>query len=75
MKNPGKLVELEDGRKAILYNNQPLLKSHNKVVLHLIGDDYKIIEKDGKPATLLRDVDVYNDMVNQKKIKGIGMVD
>lgn len=72
-RRPGTLALLPDGRKAVIYNDQPLLKSHGKIVVHLMGDDYNLIVENGKEKTLLFDVDKYTEII--KTWKGIGKVD
>jgi hypothetical protein len=75
MRNPGKLIKLKDGRKVILYNNQPLIKS-GRVVLHLIDDDYNIqTDETGKAKTILKNIEEWNEENRQGLHKGIGMVD
>lgn len=74
MRNPGTLALMPDGRKVVIYDKQPLLKEQKKVVVHLMGDDFNLIQgEDGKPKTLLFDLADYNEKI--KTWKGIGKVD
>lgn len=79
MKNPGIVLQEIHGqqRKLVVYNNQPLLKKNKKIVLHLV-DDNLVVQKDeaGKPKTLLRDYQLYNDDMKSGKVyKLIGYID
>lgn len=70
MRNPGKIIKLEDGRLCILLNKQPLFADFGKYVLHLIDDNYIEI-KDGKNKvkTLLKKPE------DLKNCKVVGMID
>jgi len=73
-RNPGQLAKMEDGRLVVIYNNQPLLKEKKKVVVHLLDDNFGYIQgEDGKPKTLLFDIDEYNQKI--KSWQGCGKVD
>ena len=76
MKKPGILLELPDKRLVIVYNNQPLLPKHGKVVLHLIDKNHNLIKDEaGKPKTIIKTLDAYN-LENQENVnKLIGYVD
>lgn len=72
--NPGIIIELADGRKAIVYHNQPLHQTQCKLLLHLIGDDYKpILGDDGKQKTLIKSEQEYHEILAAGKY--IGRVD
>lgn len=72
--NSGAIVQLADGRKVIVYNNQPLLKMAKKVILNLIDENYNCIKgDDGKPKVIIKDISAYN--VEMKAAKLIGYVD
>jgi len=72
--NSGKIIRLDDGRLVIVYNNQPLLKESGKIVMHLIGDDYKaLLGEDKKQKTILKDLSDYN--LQCKNWQLIGFVD
>lgn len=71
--NPGTIIILPDGRKAIVYNKQPLLREKRKVVITLIDERYCPIIEGGRAKTLLKDVGVYNAEIKNYKV--IGMID
>lgn len=64
---------MADGRNAILYDKQPLLQDHRKLVLHLVDDKYNPILGAGGPKKILKDLDKYNAELPQMKL--IGYVD
>lgn len=64
------MLKLPDNRIVIRYNQQPLLGSHNKVVLHLLNDDLSLKKKDNEEMTILKDVSVYNEMLNKSELVG-----
>jgi hypothetical protein len=70
---PGNIMKLPDGRLAVRYNKQDLLKDHNKVVLHLLNDDFSLQLKDGKEVTVIKTVEDYNSMLPQ--CEAVGMID
>lgn len=72
-RNSGTIAIMQDGRKVIIFNNQPLAKEKSKVVVHLIDDSFNLIIENDKPKILLFDVSTYNEIV--KTWKGIGKVD
>lgn len=75
MKKPGILLLLPDGRKTIVYNEQPLLQSNGRVILNLIDEKLNLIYKDGKPSIIMKSVEQYN-LENQEGVnKIIGFVD
>ncbi len=69
-RKPGTLAEMPDGRKVIIYDNQPLLKEHGKVIVHLIDDDYNLIMQNGKLKILMFAVHVYNELTSTWKAFG-----
>lgn len=73
-RRPGIMLKLPDGRIVIRYNKQPLLQERNKVVLHLLNDNFTL-QKDekGNEKTVLRDVSKYNEMLPSCQL--IGYVD
>lgn len=74
-KKPGVLLQLPDGRMVKVLNEQPLLKEHNKVIMHLIDQEYNVIMEFGKPKILMRSLEQYN-LENQQEInKLIGHID
>jgi hypothetical protein len=73
-RNPGTLIQLQDGRIAVVYNYQPLLKI-KKVVFHLLDENFKPIMNGDKQKTLVWDLDAYNKAAKEKTIKGIGKID
>lgn len=71
--NPGKLVTLPDGRTCIIYNSQPLVKE-DKILLHLVDKDYKLIlDKKKKPKTIIKDFEIYIEECGKYNV--IGYVD
>lgn len=76
MKNPGIILQLADGRKCIVYDNQPLLAESAKVLLHLIdGNNNLLKHEDGSPKVLIKSVEMYN-VENQYGVNHvIGYVD
>ncbi len=74
MKNPGKIIRLEDERKVILYDHQPLVKEKGKIVLHLVDEKNNIIEGENKkPKTILKDADTFTEEMKGASV--IGFVD
>lgn len=74
MRSPGIIVETSEGKKFIIYNNQPLLEEKGKVILHHIDDNMKLMNDDnGKPKISIRSVQVYNEEAQTYKV--IGHVD
>jgi len=72
--NPGQIIKLKDGRVVIMYNSQPLLKAYQKVVLHLVDENYNWLKDEkGHPKRLIFDNEKYQDQV-LGGIK-IGMID
>lgn len=69
----GTIAQMSDGRKIIIFNDQPLLKDKKKVVVYLINEDYELIIDNGEPKTLLFDLKVYNEAA--KTWTAIGKVD
>lgn len=75
MRRSGTLILLQDGRKVIMYDNQPLIKQ-GRVVLHLIDDNYNLIKDEtGKEKTIIKPLDTWNEENRQGLNKGIGKVD
>jgi hypothetical protein len=69
-RNPGKIIQLPDNRKVILYNDQPLIKQ-DKVLLYLIDEDFKkITDDEGKPKTIIKNLKDYNNEVMTYKLIG-----
>jgi hypothetical protein len=73
MRNPGTLAKMEDGRLVVIFNAQPLLKEKKKVIVYLLNESYEFIKENGKPKTLLFDLDNYNQII--KKWTACGKVD
>jgi hypothetical protein len=74
-KNPGVLLQLQDGRKAIVYNDQPL-KSKGMIFLHLVDDNFKrVLNDEGEPKVLIWTVEKYEGESLEGKNKLIGYVD
>lgn len=74
-KKPGVILQLPDKRLVKVLNEQPLLKEHNKVIMHLIDQEYNVIMEFGKPKILMRSLEQYN-LENQQEInKLIGHID
>lgn len=73
MKNSGKIFKLIDGRKVIVYDDQPILNK-NKVLLHLVDENYELImNENDKPKTIFKN---YDDLLNElKKASFVGFVD
>lgn len=65
MKKPGIIMLLPDGRKIIMYEDQPLLQEKGKVILTLLTDDLEPTEK-----KLIKDVHVWNEQAQACKILG-----
>ncbi len=76
MKKPGVILRLSDDRLVIVYNDQPLLVSNSKVVMTLIDGKYDpLIDENGKPKTILKDVAQYNLENSNGLIKLMGYID
>jgi len=73
--NPGKIISSPSGSFYIMYNNQPLLKDHDKIILHKIDADFNIIidPKTEKQAITIIYRTTFNAFIKECKI--IGMVD
>ena len=67
-RKPGRVILLPDKRMCILYNDQPLIKEKQMIVLHFIDEHFKLTGK----TKLVKQSD-WPEFV--KTIKGIGMVD
>ncbi len=68
-KNPGQLIQTPDGRKYIMYNEQPLFVTHDKIILYHIDQNFKPIYNDkGKSMMRLLSPTEYESM--EKKLIG-----
>ncbi len=75
MRRSGTLILLQDGRKVIMYDKQPLIKQ-GRVVLHLIDDSYNLIKDEtGKEKTIIKPLTAWNEENKNGLNKGIGKVD
>lgn len=64
LRNSGVIHRLEDGRLCIVFNRQPLINEKGKMVLALVDDEYNVLtDESGEPRTLVKDVDVYIEMM------------
>lgn len=71
----GHLIQIPDGRTVVRFNDQPLLKEHKKVVLHLLNEDYSLQKEGEKELTLVKTIEEYNTMIKDPGCKAIGMID
>lgn len=69
-KKPGIMFELPDKRKAIVYNNQPLMKEKGKVIINLLNDDLSLKMVNSNPSLLMKSVEIYNEEVQTWKMMG-----
>lgn len=71
MRNPGRIILLNDGRKVIEYNKQPI---KGYIIWYLIDSRFNhIIGEDNKPKTLVNKFSVYQEFI--KTVTLIGYVD
>lgn len=69
-RRPGIIIEMDDGRMAIVYNDQPL-EFKDKIILNLITNDFKPVKgKDDKNATLIKSKDDYAKLLGVSKLMG-----
>ena len=74
MRNPGTIIKLKDGRRCIVYNNQPLLALKRKFILSLVDEHGKpILNEFGSPIHLIKSVADYNTEMQTSTL--IGYVD
>ncbi len=69
MKRPGKLIQFPDGRKYILYDKQPLLKSEGLLVLYRLDDSFQPMQDLlGRDITRMIGISKFDNM--DKKLIG-----
>lgn len=73
MKNPGTIAKLADGRRCIIYTEQPLLKARGKVILNLVDENNNLLMDNNRPKTIIKDVAIYNEEMQAAEL--IGYVD
>lgn len=75
-KKPGIMLQISDGKKVIVYNEQPFLASQKKIMMHIVDDDGVLqYDESGKQKIVTRTLEQYN-LDNQQGVnKVIGFVD
>lgn len=64
-KKPGRIICIH-GKNYMVYNDQPLLATKQKVIMHHLDKDLKPVMSEKDPtqqATTMYDLNVYNDQI------------
>ena len=73
MKKQGRILQIDQDRKAILYNDQPL--PSGKLLLHLVDDNHELAKDEfGKPRVKIMDSQEYKNAIENGTYKHIGFI-
>lgn len=73
MSNHGKIIQTSDGKKYIIYDNQPLMKREKdqRVIITIIGEDLKPVkDENGRNKTLVKTHLEFVEFVKDCKVIG-----